>query len=328
MPNCSVCLDLVRVPACCVPCGHIFCYACIHRWISRSPDTKCPQCRGTIHGIQKIILEASESAELTEVDLQDPWSHSDWDNMLLSGVNIWKTSSVKRVCDRVKDRMFSNIYARRFMDGCVQSYQICTDLLGEFQRVDGDIEDKAQWLKDKTKFYADIIKQRAMNHPRIVDLRTRWSNLSEDRKFWYCVLLVMLFFLLLADVQNENGLFQLITWPICKTMLTVFYELLHCVFYIPVRPVFGVARCAIEVLWILVDIVINTILSLLNILTILLLLPTNLLNGLGILIPSMAAKVKIFLPVIMIMYVCVPNFQQWCRQMLVRLQQNQQVQQQ
>lgn len=41
-------------------------------------------------------------SELTEEDLQDPWSHSDWDNMLLSVLNIWKTSPVKRVCDRLK----------------------------------------------------------------------------------------------------------------------------------------------------------------------------------------------------------------------------------
>ena len=31
----------------------------------------------------------------------------------------------------------------------------------------GDIEDKAQWLKEMTKFYADELKTRAMNHPRI-----------------------------------------------------------------------------------------------------------------------------------------------------------------
>ncbi|CAC5384845.1 RNF5 [Mytilus coruscus] len=299
MPNCSVCLDLVRVATCCVPCGHIFCYSCIHRWISRSPDTKCPQCRGTIHCIQKVILEANESAELTEEEMQDPWSHSDWDNMLLSVLNIWKTSPVKRACDRVK---------------------------GEFQRVDGDIEDKAEWLKDKTVFYLDILKTRAINHPRIVDLRTRWSNLNDDKKFWYSVFLVIILFLLVADVQNENGLFQLVTWPICKTMLTVLYEILRCLFYIPVRPVFGLIRCAIEVLWILVDIVINTILCLMNIVTILLLLPANLMNSFGILIPNLATKAKMFLPVVMLLYVFVPNFQLWCRQMLVRLQRNDQAQ--
>lgn len=326
MPNCSVCLDLVRVATCCVPCGHIFCYSCIHRWISRSPDTKCPQCRGSIHCIQKVILEANESAELTEEDLQDPWSHSDWDNMLLSVLNIWKTSPVKRVCDRVKDRTQSNIYARSFMDGCAQGYQHCSNLLGEFQRVDGDIEDKAEWLKDKTVFYLDILKTRAINHPRIVDLRTRWSNLNDDKKFWYSVLLVITLFLLVADVQNENGLFQLVTWPVCKTMLTVLYEMLRILFYIPVRPVFGLIRCAIEVLWILVDIVINTILCLMNIVTILLLLPANLMNSFGILIPSLATKAKMFLPVVMLLYVFVPNFQLWCRGMLVRLQRNVQAQ--
>lgn len=45
--------------------------------------------------------------ELTEEDLQDPWSHSDWDNILLSILNIWKTSSVKRVCDRVKGTLYN-----------------------------------------------------------------------------------------------------------------------------------------------------------------------------------------------------------------------------
>lgn len=156
----------------------------------------------------------------------------------------------------------------------------------------------------------------------VVDLRTRWSNLNDDRKFWYTVLLVILVFMLLADVQNENGLFQLVTWPICKTMLTIVYEFLRCLCYIPVRPFFGIIRCAIEILWILVDIVINTILCLMNIATILLILPANLLNSFSILIPNMAAKVKVFLPVIMLAYLLVPRFQLWCRQMLVRLQRN------
>ena len=159
-----------------------------------------------------------------------------------------------------------------------------------------------------------------------VDLRTRWSNLNDDKKFWYGVLMVILLFLLVADVQNENGLFQLITWPICKTMLTILYEILRCLFYIPYRPVFGVIRCAIEVLWILVDIVINTILCVMNIATVVLLLPANLMNSLGILIPSIAQKVKLFLPVILFMYIVIPNFQQWCRDMLVRLQRNNPVQ--
>ena len=48
------------------------------------------------------MLDIFRISELTEEDLQDPWSHSDWDNMLLSVVNIWKTSPVKRVCDRIK----------------------------------------------------------------------------------------------------------------------------------------------------------------------------------------------------------------------------------
>ena len=36
------------------------------------------------------------------------------------------------------DSTLSNNYARRFMEGCVHSYQHCTNLLGEFQRVDGN----------------------------------------------------------------------------------------------------------------------------------------------------------------------------------------------
>ena len=246
--------------------------------------------------------------------------------MLLSVLNIWKTSSVKRVCDRLKDSTLSNNYARRFMDGCILSYQHCTNLMGEFQRVDGDIEDKAQWLKEITKFYADELKTRAMNHPRIVDLRTRWSNLNDDKKFWYGILFVFVLFLLVADVQNENGIFQLITWPICKTMLTILYEILYCLCYIPIRPVYGMLLCTVEVLWILVDIIINTILGLMNITTTLLLLPPNLVNSFGILIPNIAAKFKLVLPVILIMYALVPNFQLWCRQMLVRLQRNEQEQ--
>ena len=154
---------------------------------------------------------------------------------------------------------------------------------------------------------------------------SRYSNLNDDKKFWY-VLLVIILFMSVADIQNENGLFQLIAWPVCKTMLTVLYEMLRCLFYIPVRPVFGLIRCAIEILSILVDIVINTILCLMNIVTILILLPVNLMNSFGILIPRLATKAKMFLPVIMLLYVFVPNFQLWCRRMMVRLQRNNQAQ--
>jgi len=46
--NCMVCHYLVADPVKCPDCSRCFCKACIKRWITNNPFSKCcPQCRGT-----------------------------------------------------------------------------------------------------------------------------------------------------------------------------------------------------------------------------------------------------------------------------------------
>lgn len=42
--KCILCMDFIATDCtACIPCGHIFCYACITKWLSTQP--KCPICR-------------------------------------------------------------------------------------------------------------------------------------------------------------------------------------------------------------------------------------------------------------------------------------------
>src|SRR6476469_7656958 len=43
--TCSICIDLFSVPVV-TPCGHLFCYKCLFKWIKSK--TRCPQCRNRI----------------------------------------------------------------------------------------------------------------------------------------------------------------------------------------------------------------------------------------------------------------------------------------
>ncbi|KAK7498619.1 hypothetical protein BaRGS_00010279, partial [Batillaria attramentaria] len=78
MSACSICLEPeLREPAACIPCGHTFCHACISQWIqSRSTlglhfgPKKCPQCRVSIGGVQKLYLSDQPMGE----SLRRDWS--------------------------------------------------------------------------------------------------------------------------------------------------------------------------------------------------------------------------------------------------------------
>ncbi|KAJ3190540.1 hypothetical protein HK101_008711 [Irineochytrium annulatum] len=49
--QCTICHDLMYVPASCMPCMHSFCGACISDWIKISSE--CPQCRETIECVSR-----------------------------------------------------------------------------------------------------------------------------------------------------------------------------------------------------------------------------------------------------------------------------------
>ena len=74
MGVCPICFEGLKSPACCVPCGHVFCKVCISRWsaynnrsleevlyhYSPQRSRSCPQCRTDIHSIQRIRFDVDE----------------------------------------------------------------------------------------------------------------------------------------------------------------------------------------------------------------------------------------------------------------------------
>jgi hypothetical protein len=42
--SCSICMQPIACAHNLVPCGHVFCYICIQRWIAKGTNKKCPQC--------------------------------------------------------------------------------------------------------------------------------------------------------------------------------------------------------------------------------------------------------------------------------------------
>lgn len=74
MGLCPICFERLKSPVCCVPCGHVFCNVCIHRWRTsrerplrgvffnyQSQETQsCPQCRTEIHNLQRVRFDDHE----------------------------------------------------------------------------------------------------------------------------------------------------------------------------------------------------------------------------------------------------------------------------
>ncbi|KAG5555517.1 hypothetical protein RHGRI_006235 [Rhododendron griersonianum] len=66
--DCNICLELPRDPVV-TPCGHLFCWPCIYRWVHVHSDAKeCPVCKGevTIKNMTPIYGRGSSNHELEE----------------------------------------------------------------------------------------------------------------------------------------------------------------------------------------------------------------------------------------------------------------------
>ncbi|CAG2202663.1 unnamed protein product [Mytilus edulis] len=56
MTTCSICLDHLEQPVCCIPCGHLFCNQCFSDWRNRH-NNQCPECREPFTTVQSIYLD-------------------------------------------------------------------------------------------------------------------------------------------------------------------------------------------------------------------------------------------------------------------------------
>ncbi|XP_071123188.1 uncharacterized protein [Mytilus edulis] len=63
MTICSICLEYLVQPVCCVPCGHLYCNQCISDWRNRRKN-RCPECRESITTVQSIYLDTESIREL------------------------------------------------------------------------------------------------------------------------------------------------------------------------------------------------------------------------------------------------------------------------
>ncbi|EMR08700.1 hypothetical protein PNEG_02878 [Pneumocystis murina B123] len=62
--QCAICLDSPKDLSA-TPCGHLFCYACIHQALS-SAGTTCPICRQKVSRQRILALEVMLAPETSE----------------------------------------------------------------------------------------------------------------------------------------------------------------------------------------------------------------------------------------------------------------------
>jgi hypothetical protein len=53
--TCSLCLDQMSNSTC-TPCGHVYCWKCIHYWCQSHPQPQCPTCRSPLRPSQLLSL--------------------------------------------------------------------------------------------------------------------------------------------------------------------------------------------------------------------------------------------------------------------------------
>ena len=58
--TCRICLD-DATQAVVTPCGHVFCWACLYRWLSHSGKDSCPLCNGYVEPSGSCLLYTSPS---------------------------------------------------------------------------------------------------------------------------------------------------------------------------------------------------------------------------------------------------------------------------
>jgi len=71
--KCSICLESLRKPVCCMPCEHTFCRHCITSLLasSKTGQKQCPDCRGSIKAFALPHAIIQRMANALEVECDD-----------------------------------------------------------------------------------------------------------------------------------------------------------------------------------------------------------------------------------------------------------------
>lgn len=337
MGLCPICFERLKSPVCCVPCGHVFCNVCIHRWRTssdrpprgvffnyRSQETQsCPQCRTEIHNLQRVRFDDHEIQDNEEADI-DPWEETDdYSTILKSVYNIWSRSDVRKACLSAQNKIFSVPFVQK----CWDAGKLCVGKVGtfvsDFRNVEGGHEVQMEWLKNQAKEVFVRVNNKIISHPKVETLKTQWSNYSEDTKRAIMFLMVVTCVLTLADAQNSQGCLQSVVLPVFQATFSIMLEIIAMVGYCLTRPIACSLHCLMAVILMVLDILGAILRTPIVILEILLCLPYTMIMGLTLFLSNAVGTIlRTFLPIGLVLYAFFPGIQQRIREIFAGLQQN------
>nr|XP_022341720.1 uncharacterized protein LOC111135712 isoform X2 [Crassostrea virginica] len=321
MGVCPICFEGLKSPACCVPCGHVFCKVCISRWsaynnrsleevlyhYSPQRSRSCPQCRTDIHSIQRIRFDVDEIPGSDEPEI-DPWETNDYSTILKSVYNIWFRSELRKACISAQSRILSVPIVQKSWDAGKLCVNKMVDFVSDFRNVEGGQEMKIEWLKNQAKETFVALKNRIATHPRVESLSTQWSNYNVDTKKTIMFRLFVVCVVILGDAQNQQGFLQSVVLPVFQAVLSIMWEIFFMLLYCLTRPITCLLQIFLSVVLMILDIL-GAILHIpFAILNILLWLPYTMVLGLAVVLSSIVSTVlKSGLPFILVCYALFPG---------------------
>ncbi|XP_060066163.1 uncharacterized protein LOC132546464 [Ylistrum balloti] len=326
MVNCSICLDAIKTPTCCIPCGHVFCHMCIGRWQRQhaynGTTRDCPQCRRQIEHSQIIRFDTSEEVNEIEYDDADenPWDESDVGTILKSLQNIWKRSQIRQFLKSGQARILSYESVRHTWCCAKDGWNIGKQFVREVHASDG-LENKLNVVKFRLHQGFSHCRQRIIQHQYTESLKRKWEGLSEDWKHVLAISLAVLVVLLMVDVQHKDGFIQSVIFPVFQTFFFIFHELLACLTYIVFRPLYCSFLCTVEVASTIADITVETLVSIVQMTVALVFLPFTMAVGLiQVVTVTVGTILRTVIPLFILLYFISPSVQHHCRAILARLQ--------
>ncbi|XP_048776433.1 uncharacterized protein LOC125680723 [Ostrea edulis] len=338
MGVCPICFDGLKSPSCCVPCGHVFCNVCIHRWRTTTPrplgdlflnyryqeSRSCPQCRSDIQAIQRIRFDDDDGVQDFEETEADPWEATDdYTTILKSAHNIWSRSELRKACVSAQSRIFSVSWIQKIWDVGKTCVSKTGTFVSEFRHIEGGPEVQMEWIKIQAEQACVTIQNKILGHPKVESLKTQWSNFSEDKKRAIMFLMAVLCVLTLADVQNSKGFIQSVVLPIFESALAIVFEMISVLWYCLTRPLLCLFHCVLAMIIMVLDIMAATLRTPIVILEILLWLPYTIILGLTMFLSNaIGTIIRTFFPIALVLYAFFPGVQQKVREIFASLQQN------
>ncbi|XP_061196296.1 uncharacterized protein LOC133204564 [Saccostrea echinata] len=335
MGVCPICFDGLKSPVCCVPCGHVFCNVCIHRWRTTTPrsmgnillnyheNRSCPQCRSEIHALQRVRFDDQDVQESEEAE-ENPWEATDdYTTILKSAYSIWSRSELRKACVTAQSKIFSISWVQRSWDIGKTCVTNLGNIVSEFRHVEGGPEVQIEWLKNRAKQGYITLQNKIVSHPKVESLRTQWSNFSEEKKRAVMLLIAVICVLTLADAQSPEGFLQSVILPVFEAAFAVMFEIMSMLSYCLTRPLVCSFHCLMSIILMILDIVVAILRTPIAIFEILLWLPYTMIMGVTLFLSNtVGTLMRTVFPLALVLYVFFPGVQQRVREIFADLQQN------